>query len=196
VNDGSGDSDARADAFREEVRAALPLLLAGVPLAFTIEEPIGANKDGESVRLLPEARFASTSAGDLTAGLVLDEEVARVTWRYAAHVYGMEGSVVRTPVGSPGRVTRNILVGKPGVHSGEPAAPIVAGEPLQLRAVAIVLTRLRLPPTLVELDLDLGMPPARTHLVAARSSLAIPRIRAVADLLAAELRGTVRRRGP
>ncbi len=117
MNDGSGDSDARADAFREEVRAALPLLLAGVPLAFTIEEPFGANKDGESVRLLPQARFASTSAGPLTAGLDLDEEVARVTWRYAAHVHGMEGSVARTPVGSLWRVTRNILVGKPGRRS-------------------------------------------------------------------------------
>jgi DNA-binding transcriptional LysR family regulator len=64
-------------------------------------------------------------------------------------------------------------------------------------AGAIVLThqryRLAPPSSLVALKLDLGVPPARTHLVAARASLAIPRIRAVADLLAAELASTVTR---
>lgn len=40
---------------------------------------------------------------------------------------------------------------------------------------------------LVELDLDLPPVPSSFHLVCARSALAVPRIRAVADLLAAEL---------
>jgi DNA-binding transcriptional LysR family regulator len=75
---------------------------------------------------------------------------------------------------------------------------------VQLRAAecgagAIVLTRLRYRPapvdTLVELDLDLRVPPARTHLVASRGALAIPRIRAVADVLARELRKTGSLRG-
>jgi DNA-binding transcriptional LysR family regulator len=73
---------------------------------------------------------------------------------------------------------------------------------VQLRAAetgagAIVLTRFRYrlepPTTLVELAIDLRQPPAKTHLVAGRASLAIPRIRAVADLLAKELATTTRR---
>jgi len=73
---------------------------------------------------------------------------------------------------------------------------------VQLRAAetgagAIVQTRLRYrlepPSALVELALDLRQAPAKTHLVAARASLAIPRIRAVAELLAKELATTVRR---
>jgi DNA-binding transcriptional LysR family regulator len=74
---------------------------------------------------------------------------------------------------------------------------------VQLRAAeagagAIVLTRQRYrlepPSTLVELAIDLRTPPAKTHLVAARASLAIPRVRAVAELLAHELETTVRRK--
>jgi DNA-binding transcriptional LysR family regulator len=67
---------------------------------------------------------------------------------------------------------------------------------VQLRAAelglgAIVLGRLRhrfaQPPTLVELPIE--HPPIKSalHLVATKSALAIPRVRAVADLLAAEL---------
>ena len=41
--------------------------------------------------------------------------------------------------------------------------------------------------TLVELDLDLGELRSAIHLVSARSALAIPRVRAVADLLAKEI---------
>lgn len=71
---------------------------------------------------------------------------------------------------------------------------------VQLRAAesgagAIVLAqqryRLAPPSPLVALALDLGAPPQRTHLVAARASLTIPRVRAVADVLAAELASTV-----
>jgi len=73
---------------------------------------------------------------------------------------------------------------------------------VQLRAAeagagAIALPRLHYrlapPSLLVELALDLRQPPARTHLVAARASLMIPRIRAVAALLSKELATTVRR---
>jgi hypothetical protein len=39
----------------------------------------------------------------------------------------------------------------------------------------------------VKLDLDIAVPGPTLHLVAAKSALAIPRIRAVADLLVAEL---------
>lgn len=64
-------------------------------------------------------------------------------------------------------------------------------------AGAIIGTRFRYrlepPSALVELDLDLRQPPTVTHLVAARASLAIPRVRAVADLLARELATTARR---
>jgi DNA-binding transcriptional LysR family regulator len=62
-------------------------------------------------------------------------------------------------------------------------------------AIALARARYRLAPPspLVELSLDLRQPPVRTHLVAARASLAIPRIRAVADLLAKELASTGRR---
>src|SRR5258705_10602750 len=67
----------------------------------------------------------------------------------------------------------------------------------ELGAGAIALTRFRYrldpPSALRELALDLRAPPARTHLVAGRASLAIPRIRAVADLLAQELATTMRR---
>jgi DNA-binding transcriptional LysR family regulator len=72
---------------------------------------------------------------------------------------------------------------------------------VQLRAAeagigAIVLTRMRhrLEPAspLVEAKLDLAAPPALTHLVAARASLAVPRIAAVAEVLARELASTVR----
>jgi DNA-binding transcriptional LysR family regulator len=70
---------------------------------------------------------------------------------------------------------------------------------VQLRAAeagvgAMPLGRLRsrrAPPTpLVELKVDLGRMWSQMHLVCARSSLAIPRVRAVADLLAAELSAT------
>jgi len=73
---------------------------------------------------------------------------------------------------------------------------------VQLRAAevgagALVLSRLvyrRAPPNpLVELSLDLGVPPARTQVVAARASLAVPRIRAVAELMAEELASTAHR---
>lgn len=84
-------------------------------------------------------------------------------------------------------------------------APVFAADDylVQLRAAetgagAIVLTRFRyrLEPSsaLVELALDLRQPPAKTHLVAARATLAIPRIRAVAELLASELATTMARR--
>jgi DNA-binding transcriptional LysR family regulator len=43
--------------------------------------------------------------------------------------------------------------------------------------------------TLVELDLDLGDIQSTLHLVAAKSALAIPRVRAVAELLAKEIEG-------
>ncbi len=67
---------------------------------------------------------------------------------------------------------------------------------VQLRAAevgigAIVLGRFRsrhaLPTPLVELKLDFGKLQSSMHLVCARSSLSIPRVRAVADLLATEL---------
>jgi hypothetical protein len=73
---------------------------------------------------------------------------------------------------------------------------------VQLRAAetgagAVILStqryRLAPPSTLVEMSLDLRAPPARTHLVAARASLAIPRVRAVADLIARELASTMPR---
>jgi DNA-binding transcriptional LysR family regulator len=56
---------------------------------------------------------------------------------------------------------------------------------------AIILTRQRtrisLPSPLVELKLDMGKLTARTSVVCAKSSLAIPRVRAVADLLVREM---------
>lgn len=67
---------------------------------------------------------------------------------------------------------------------------------VQLRAAeagvgVMLLGRFRspraLPTPLVELKLDLGKLRSAMHLVAARSSLSIPRVRAVAELLAAEL---------
>ncbi len=72
---------------------------------------------------------------------------------------------------------------------------------VQLRAAeagvgAIVLgrrtSRLALPSTLVELDLDLGKMTSGLHLVCARSSLGVARVRAVADLLARELAASAR----
>lgn len=61
-------------------------------------------------------------------------------------------------------------------------------------AGAIVSTRLhyrRAPPSpLVELEVSLGAPPAKTHVVAARAALSVPRVRAVAELLARELEST------
>lgn len=76
--------------------------------------------------------------------------------------------------------------------------PAVAADDflVQLRAAevgadAIIQSRVhyrRAPPSpLVELALELGVPPARTQIVAARASLTVPRIRAVAELMAAEL---------
>jgi DNA-binding transcriptional LysR family regulator len=67
---------------------------------------------------------------------------------------------------------------------------------VQLRAAeagvgAIVLGRMRsprsLPSRLVEMKLDFGKVTTSLHLVCARSSLTIPRARAVADLLADEM---------
>jgi DNA-binding transcriptional LysR family regulator len=80
----------------------------------------------------------------------------------------------------------------PGFH------PVFASDDylVQLRAAesgvgAMLLGRLRSPRApatpLVELDLHLGWRRSSMHLVCARSSLAIPRVRAVADLLAEEL---------
>lgn len=75
---------------------------------------------------------------------------------------------------------------------------------VQLRAAevgagAIVSTRMRYrlaPPTpLVELGVSLGAPPTKTHVVAARSAFTVPRIRAVAELLAREFLTTQRRAG-
>lgn len=51
-------------------------------------------------------------------------------------------------------------------------------------------SRLALPTTLVEMKLDLGKIATALHLVCARSSLTIPRVRAVADLLARELKSS------
>ncbi len=74
---------------------------------------------------------------------------------------------------------------------------------VQLRAAeagvgAILLGCLRSPnavPTpLVQMKLDLGRVVSSLHLVSARSSLAIPRVRAVADLLARELEAAPRSR--
>lgn len=71
---------------------------------------------------------------------------------------------------------------------------------VQLRAAetgagALVLTDFvypRAPPSsLQRIPLDLGVASARTHLVAARAALAVPRIRAVAELAARELASTV-----
>ncbi len=60
---------------------------------------------------------------------------------------------------------------------------------------AIVLGRFRsrraLPTALVEMKVDLGKIRSSLHLVCGRVSLTIPRVRAVADLLAQELRDTV-----
>jgi DNA-binding transcriptional LysR family regulator len=80
-------------------------------------------------------------------------------------------------------------------------APVFASDDflVQLRAAeagvgAVVLGRGRstraLPTSLVELDLDFGKIRATTYLVCAKSALAIPRVRAVADLLVAELEKT------
>lgn len=61
-------------------------------------------------------------------------------------------------------------------------------------AGAMVSTQLRYrlapPSSLVELELALGAPPSKTHVVAARGALSVPRVRAVAELLARELRTT------
>jgi DNA-binding transcriptional LysR family regulator len=81
--------------------------------------------------------------------------------------------------------------------------PIFASDDylVQLRAAeagvgAILLGRLRSrdarPTTLAEMKLDLGKVTSSLHLVAARSSLAIPRVRAVADLLARDLQAAPR----
>jgi hypothetical protein len=53
-----------------------------------------------------------------------------------------------------------------------------------------------LPTPLVEMKLDLGPLRSSMQLVSARASLAIPRVRAVADLLAAELAQDERRPRP
>jgi len=53
-----------------------------------------------------------------------------------------------------------------------------------------ICSRHALPTALVELKLDLGKRTSRLQLVCARSSLHIPRVRAGADLLAAELQET------
>ena len=50
-----------------------------------------------------------------------------------------------------------------------------------------IRSRLALPTPLEDLKLDLGKRTSRLQLVCARSSLTIPRVRAVADVLAAEL---------
>ena len=52
-----------------------------------------------------------------------------------------------------------------------------------------------LPTRLVELKLDFGKMTSSLHLVCARSSLGIPRVRAVADLLARELQAAPRSGG-
>lgn len=74
---------------------------------------------------------------------------------------------------------------------------------VQLRAAeagvgAILLgrwrNRLALPTPLLEMKLDLGPRSSTLHLLAARTSLAIPRVRAVAELLAEELTATRPRR--
>jgi DNA-binding transcriptional LysR family regulator len=73
---------------------------------------------------------------------------------------------------------------------------------VQLRAAeagvgAVLLGRFRSrlapPTTLVEMAVDLGRVTTALHLVAGRSALAIPRVRAVADLLTEELKGVPRR---
>jgi DNA-binding transcriptional LysR family regulator len=80
----------------------------------------------------------------------------------------------------------------PGFSSDDYLIQLRAAE---LGAGAIVLSRFRYrlePPTgLRELAIDLGAPPIKNHLVASRASLSIPRIRAVADLLAQELATTM-----
>ncbi len=53
--------------------------------------------------------------------------------------------------------------------------------------LGLLRTRFGMPEGLAQLDIDLGPLSAKVHLVSARSSLAIPRVKAVADLLAREL---------
>jgi DNA-binding transcriptional LysR family regulator len=73
---------------------------------------------------------------------------------------------------------------------------------VQLRAAeagvgAVVLGRFRsaraLPTPLVELKVDFGKLRSSLHLVSSRGSLSIPRVKAVADLLCAELKATAKR---
>ena len=82
-------------------------------------------------------------------------------------------------------------------------APVFASDDyiVQLRAAeagvgAIVLGRIRspraLPTALVPMKLDFGKLTSSLHLVCARSSLTIPRVKAVADLLARELEAAPR----
>lgn len=79
-------------------------------------------------------------------------------------------------------------------------APVFASDDflVQVRAAeagvgAIILPQFRgrrpLPTPLVELKVDLGKLTSSLHLVCARSSLSIPRVRAVAELLVRELNG-------
>ena len=55
-------------------------------------------------------------------------------------------------------------------------------------------SRFALPSSLAPMKLDFGRLTSTLHLVCARASLTIPRVRAVAELLAAEMRTTGRRR--
>jgi DNA-binding transcriptional LysR family regulator len=72
---------------------------------------------------------------------------------------------------------------------------------VQLRAAeagagAVLLGRIRspraLPTQLVPMKIDLGKLTATVHLVCARSSLTIPRVKAVAELLVRELKAAPR----
>jgi DNA-binding transcriptional LysR family regulator len=144
----------------------------------------------------------------------LDRATARrdlmtvATIEFDVAVYATPGYIERLPRGyGPGDVgwigwapPLEHLPPNPQLASRIPGfRPVFASDDflVQLRAAeagvgAIPLGRVRspraVPTTLVEMKLDLGPISSSMHLVCARSSLAIPRVRAVAELLADELR--------
>lgn len=146
-------------------------------LALRMQRPVGRELVTLASLRYPVAAFAS---GGYAASLPRGYGLADVGWVAWAppldHLPPGPQLAARIPGFRPAFAADDFLVQLRAAEAGVGA--IVLGR---------VRHRLSMPTPLVELALDLGPLQGELHLVAARSALAIPRVKAVADLLAREL---------
>lgn len=153
------------------LRATKPVTRDLVTLA-SVEEPVAA--------------FASRAYAKEVPGKPLMQDIDWIAWpRTHAEIAPNPQLAARIPDFSPAFAADDFLVQMRAAEQGVGAI-----------ILSTMTSRLAGKSPLVPLPVDLGRMRAGIHLVCARSALTVPRVRAVAELLAAELRPSARvRRG-